>query len=109
MLYCGIVDSEQIFNIIYTDPFQYTYIKRCAIGKYILGRPYQLVPDHCHVEGFTTDPNGQIHLSYVAKPRLRKLEDSFAIADYPVRNERAGGIRLSSKELADCSVVDIGE
>ena len=109
MLYCGIVDSEQIFNIIYTDPFQYTYIKRCAIGKYILGRPYQLVPDHCHVEGFTTDPNGQIHLSYVPKPRLRKLEDSFAIADYPIRNERAGGIRLSSKELADCSVVGIGE
>lgn len=23
MLYCGLVDTEQVFNLVYTDPFQY--------------------------------------------------------------------------------------
>ncbi len=35
MLYCGLVDTEQVFNLLYTDPFQYTFVKRFAIGAYI--------------------------------------------------------------------------
>jgi topoisomerase IV subunit A len=104
MLHCGLVDTEQVFNLVYTDPFQYTFIKRFVIGAYILNRPYQLVPEHCHVEGFTTDGHAQIHLSYLPKPRLRILEEVFLIADYPIRNVKASGIRLSTKELANCTV-----
>jgi len=105
MLHCGLVDTEQVFNLVYTDPFQYTFIKRFAIGAYILNKPYyQLAPEHCHVEGFTADSDAQIHLSYLPKPRLRKLEESFVIADYPIRNVKVSGIRLSTKELASCTV-----
>jgi topoisomerase-4 subunit A len=107
MLHCGILNPDQIFNIVYTDPYQHTFIKRCTIGRYILNRPYQLIPDHCHLEALTTALDALIHLSYIPKPRLRKLEESFATTDYPIRNEKAGGIRLATKELADCRVDDV--
>ena len=51
MLYCGLVDTVQVFNLVYTDPFQYTFVKRFAIGAYILNRAYQLVSEHCYVGG----------------------------------------------------------
>jgi len=108
MLYCGLVDTEQVFNLVYTDPFQYTFVKRFAIGAYTLNRAYQLVPEHCHVEGFTADSSAQVNLSYLPKPRLRKLHESFVIADFPIRNIKANGIRLSTKELASCTIVEPG-
>ena len=83
MLYCGLVDTEQVVNRVYTDPFQYTFVKRFAIGACILNRAYQLVPDHCYVEGFTADSSALVNLSYLPKPRLRKLQESCVIADFP--------------------------
>ena len=108
MLYCGLVDTEQVFNLVYTDPFQYTFVKRFAIGAYILNRAYQLVPEHCYVEGFTADSSALVNLSYLPKPRLRKLHESFVIADLSIGNIKANGIRLSSKELANCTIVEPG-
>ena len=108
MLYCGLVDTEQVFNLVYTDPFQYTFVKRFAIGAYILNRAYQLVPEHCYVEGFTADSSALVNLSYLPKPRLRKLHESFVIADFPIRNIKANGIRLSTNELACCTIVEPG-
>ena len=82
MLYCGLVDTEQVFNLVYTDPFQYTFVKLFAIGANILNRAYQLVPERCYVEGFT--------------------------ADLPIRNIKANGIRLSAKESASCTILEPG-
>ncbi len=65
MLYCGLVDTEQVFNLVYTNPFQYTFVKRFAIGAYILNRAYQLVPERCYVKGFTADSSALVNLSYL--------------------------------------------
>jgi len=39
------------------------------------------------------------------KPRLRVLNEEFALADYPVRGLKAGGIRLSTKEPENCRFI----
>ena len=53
----------------------------------------------------TTDSDKKVALDYKPKPRLRKLNEVFPIAEYPVRGLRAGGIRLSAKELEGCTLV----
>ena len=105
MLHCGFVDKDQVFNVIYKDKVGATYIKRCVIDKFILGRNYELVPDNCKLMKLTTDSDKKIVLDYKPKPRLRKLNEVFPIDQYPVRNLRAGGIRLSNKELEGCKLV----
>ena len=105
MLHCGLIDKDLVFSIVYKDKAGASYIKRCTIDKFILGRSYDLVPAECKVLKLTTDSDKKIALAYKPKPRLRKLNEVFPIGQYPVRGLRAGGIRLTTKELAGCTLL----
>ena len=105
LLHCDLVDKNLVFTIVYRDKAGASYIKRCTIDKFILGRSYDLVPADCKVLRLTTDSDKQIALDYKPKPRLRKLNEVFPISEYPVRGLRAGGIRLSTKELEGCKLL----
>ena len=105
LLHCGLIDKDLIFSIVYKDKAGASYIKRCTIDKFILGRSYDLMPAECKLLKLTTDSNKKIALAYKPKPRLRKLNEVFPIGQYPVRGLRAGGIRLTTKELAGCKLL----
>ena len=105
MLHCGFVDEETIFNLVYRDAAGRGYLKRCCIQKFILNKTYELVPEGCKGLKLSTGDEGRIVLDYKPKPRLRILREEFAIADYPVRRSKAGGIRLSTRELKTASLV----
>ena len=105
MLYCGFVDKDLVFNVLYRDKQRLAYIKRCCIEQFILNRDYNLVPDGCRLIKLTTRSESKVGLDYKPKPRLRKLYEEFDIGTFPVRGLRAGGIRLSTKELAGCKIV----
>ena len=105
LLHCGLVDKELVFTVVYKDKTGASYIKRCTIDKFILGRSYDLVPAECKVLKLTTDSDKKVALDYKPKPRLRKLNEVFPISEYPVRGLRAGGIRLSTKELEGCKLL----
>ena len=98
MLYGGFPEKEQIFNVVYRDKSGATCLKRCCIDKYILNRGYDLVPEGGKLLKLSLDSDATVELEYKPVPRLRVLEESFKIADYPVRGLKAGGIRLSKKE-----------
>ena len=83
MLHCGFVDKDEVFNVIYKDKQGATYIKRCIVDKFILGRNYELVPAGCKLMKLTTDSAKKISLDYKPKPRLRKLNETFPIDQYP--------------------------
>lgn len=104
MLYCGFVDKELIFNIVYRDERNCTYLKRCRIDKFILNKSYPLVPESARDIRLTTDSDRRIALAYKPRPRLRILNEEFVIAEYPVRGLKAGGIRLSPKEAEHCKI-----
>ena len=102
MLYCGFVDKELIFNVLYKDKTGIPYIKRAQIDKFILNRSYELVPEGGKLLKLTTDSSRKVAVDYKPKPRLRILNEEFYIGDYPVRGLKAGGIRLSNRELKGC-------
>ena len=104
MLYGGFPEKEQIFNVVYRDKSGATCLKRCCIDKYILNRGYDLVPEGGKLLKLSLDSDATVELEYKPVPRLRVLEESFKIADYPVRGLKAGGIRLSKKETKTVQV-----
>ena len=55
MLHCSFVDKDHVFNVVYKDKEGATYIKRCIVDKFILGRNYELVPDDCKLIKLTTN------------------------------------------------------
>lgn len=100
MLYCGFVDKDLVFNIIYRDDVtKFPYLKRCRIEKFILNKGYTLVPDKCTILRFSTDSDSVVTLEYKPKPRLKVLAESFFVKDYLVKGVKAGGVRLANKEL----------
>ena len=106
MLFCGFVDKEQIFTVLFKDnKTGFPYIKRCRIEKFILNKGYSLVPENCTVVKLTTDCNGIIHVEYKPKPRLKVLEESFFIKDYLIKGSKAGGVRLANKEVKSMKVL----
>ncbi len=104
-LHCGFVDKTLVFTLIYKDKNGTTFIKRCSIDKFILNRTYTLIPEGCKVLKLTTLSDRKVALEFKPKPRLRVLRQEFSITDYPVRGLRAGGIRLSTRELKSCRFV----
>ena len=100
MLFCGFVDPDRIYTIIYKDvKTGHPYFKRCRIDKYILNRGYGLIPDECSVLKLTTDPATSVTVDYKPKPRIRILQEEFEVEDFPVRGTKAKGFRLASREV----------
>ena len=104
MFHCGFPDKELVFNVVYKDAKGFGCIKRCRIDKFILNRTYELVPAGASLLKLTTGDGGTIVADYKPKPRARILQEEFQIADYAVRGLKAGGIRLSARELKSAKV-----
>ena len=105
MLHSGFVDKDLVFNVLYKDEKGIAYIKRSRIDKFILNRSYNLVPEGGRLLKLTTDSKRSVALDYKPKPRVRVLHEEFVIGDYPIRGLKAGGIRLSPRELKGCKFI----
>jgi len=103
--------SKTIFTIVYKEKDTgLACIKRCVIEGWIMNKDYFLVPDGAVIFHIDTRPKFSFTLKYIPKPRLKVLSEDFKAHDYPVRGLKAGGIRLSNKQVsrADLSKTDIG-
>ncbi len=109
MLYCCPADKEElqdtVFSILYKDKkTDHIYLKRCRIEKYIIGKSYTIVPENTSVLALTTRDDVVFELKYKPKPRLKILEESFEVSDYPVKGIKAQGVRLTTKNLSSAKL-----
>jgi topoisomerase-4 subunit A len=101
----GVADKEvlggTVFTIIYKEAKTgFACIKRCVIEGWIMNKEYSLVPEGAEVLLVDTREKFPFTLHYKPKPRLKVLKESFKAQDYNIRGLKAGGIRLSTKEVA---------
>lgn len=103
LLYAGLADKDElasiVFSLVFRDGAGQTYIKRFKIEQFILEKEYALLPEGAKAMVLTTNEGAVVRLKYKKKPRLQKLEEDFPVEDYLVKSPRAGGVRLSTKEL----------
>jgi topoisomerase-4 subunit A len=105
MLYCGLVDKDLVFNVIYREEStKFPFIKRCKIEQFILNKGYSIVPEECTVMKLYTEPNAVIAVEYKPKPRLKVLEETFNTSDFLVKGVKAAGVRLANKEVKSVKV-----
>ncbi|MBT3602043.1 MAG: DNA topoisomerase IV subunit A [Candidatus Latescibacteria bacterium] len=109
MHFCDFVDPERIYTVIYREKkTNYPCIKRCTLDKFIMNKGYELVPEGSKVLKFTTDRNLNIHVNYKPKPRVRILEEEFAVEDYIVKGKTAKGVRLANREVKSVKFIGGG-
>ena len=100
----SVADKEVLLNTVFTIIYKeaktgYPYIKRCIIEGWIMNKGYSLVPDGAEVLLVDTKEKFSFILHYKPKPRLKVLKEAFKAQGYNVRGHKAGGIRLSNKEV----------
>ena len=109
LLSCGLADKDvlatKVFTVVYKGKDGIHYIKRCKIEQYILEKEYQIVPEGAKPVLLTTRDDATIHVDYVKKPRMQKLEDDFPVEEFLVKSVRAGGVRLTAKEVKKTKLV----
>ncbi|MGC9312987.1 MAG: DNA topoisomerase IV subunit A [Sediminispirochaetaceae bacterium] len=103
MLFCSLADKEElakyVFTILYkTQENTAYYIKRCTIEQYIIGKTYEIVPEGAKILDFTIREDEEFVFTYKKKPRMKVFEERFMVKDYLVKNVRANGVRLTTKE-----------
>ncbi len=104
MWYCGFAEKEALskilFTVIYKDAkTKYPYIKRARVEGYILNRDYVFAAEAEEILFVSTKQKFSFTVKYVPKPRIKKTEDRFAVADYAEKGLKAQGVRLSSREV----------
>ncbi|GMO50299.1 MAG: DNA topoisomerase IV subunit A [Termitinemataceae bacterium] len=100
----GIADKDAlssiVFSIIYKEKkTNLAYIKRCTIEGWIINKEYPLVSEDCEVLWVDTRNKFVFSLCYIPKPRLKVLKEEFHGEKYLVKGIKAGGVRLSNKEV----------
>ena len=108
-LWVGVADKETlaktVFTIIYREKETgFACIKRFIIEGWIMNKDYFLIPDGSIVLHFDTRQKFTFTVKYVPKPRLKILSENFSAQDYSVRGLKAGGLRLSNKQVSKIEV-----
>jgi topoisomerase-4 subunit A len=97
--------AETVFTIIYKEKeTACPCIKRCVIQGWIMNKDYFPVPDGALVLHVDTRPKFIFTLRYVPKPRLKVLQETFKAQDFNVKGLKAGGVRISTKEVSKVEV-----
>jgi topoisomerase-4 subunit A len=105
----GVADKDvlagMVFTLIYKEAETgYPCIKRCVIEGWIMNKEYSLVPEGAEVLHGDTRAEFPFTLRYLPKPRVKVLQEDFKAQDYTVRGLKAGGIRLSAREVKKVEV-----
>lgn len=109
MWYCDFYDKEMLkeilFTVIYQDPnTHYAFIKRTHIAPCITGRDYFIAPQGMTVLHIDTRKEFSFTLHYLAKPRLKILQEDFSSKDYEEKGIKSQGTRISTKEVESLEV-----
>ena len=103
MLFCSLADKEELGTCVFTILYKQEenggyYLKRCTIEQFIIGKSYEIVPEGSRILDFSIRGDEEFIFSYKKKPRLKVLEERFAVDSYLVKNVKANGVRLTTKE-----------
>ncbi len=111
MQFCCLADKEvlerHIISAVYQDKKKYLYVKRTKVTQFVTNKQYELVPKGSRLLKMTTRLSAGFHVTYKEKPRLKVLEETFPVADYLVKGNKAAGTRLTTKEAKSIRIVTV--
>ncbi|MDR1302899.1 MAG: DNA topoisomerase IV subunit A [Treponema sp.] len=100
----GVADKEALAALVFTIIYKEgktgcPWIKRCVIEGWIMNKEYSLVPEGALVLQVDTRQQFSFTAYYVPKPRIRITKETFQAQDYPVKGLKAGGVKLTDREI----------
>jgi len=102
MLYCAVADKKKILSVVYTAD-RVTYMKRFALGGFIMNKEYTCATDGAAVRFFADDDPAELYVKYKPAKGQRIHQQLFNLHDIPVKGSKAKGNQMTVKRIAKLS------
>ncbi|MCK5786997.1 MAG: DNA topoisomerase IV subunit A [Candidatus Sabulitectum sp.] len=100
VLWCGPSDKEKVFSCVYRDrKSKIAYVKRFAIGGYILDREYSFVPEQSEIMVFLDQENVLLDYWFERRKNMKTRKGETLITDIMTKGVKARGILLCGKKI----------
>ena len=100
VLWCGPSSKEKVFACVYRDRKNRTaYVKRFAIGGYILEREYSFVPENSEILVFLDRDNVVLDYWFERRKNMKTRKGETLLADVMVKGVKARGVQLCGKKV----------
>lgn len=98
VFYFGIYDRDRVFTMVYTTP-KAAFLKRFNIGGAIMNRDYSCTQDGARIKWLVHDPVKEVKLKYRQTRGAKAGDQSFDLADIPVRGARTRGLQVTKRTI----------
>ena len=100
VLWCGPSSKEKVFACVYRDRKNRTaYVKRFAIGGYILEREYSFVPENSEILVFLDRDNVVLDYWFERRKNMKTRKGETLLTDVMVKGVKARGVQLCGKKV----------
>lgn len=98
VLHFGIYDRDKVFTMVYTTP-KGAFLKRFNIGGAIMNRDYSCTQDGAKIKWLVGDAVKEVRLKYRQTQGAKAGEQSFELANIPIRGARTRGLQVSKRTV----------
>lgn len=100
VLWCGPCDKDKVFACVYRDrKNSVAYVKRFAIGGYILDREYTFMPENSELMIFLDRENVLLDYWFERRKNMKTRKGETLLSEIIVKGVKAKGIRLCGKKV----------
>ncbi|MCD6588185.1 MAG: DNA topoisomerase IV subunit A [Candidatus Fermentibacteraceae bacterium] len=100
VLWCGPSSKDKVFACVYRDRKNRTaYVKRFAIGGYILEREYSFVPENSEILVFLDRDNVVLDYWFERRKNMKTRKGETLLTDVMVKGVKARGVQLCGKKV----------
>ncbi len=100
VLWCGPCDKEKVFACVYRDKkSRIAYVKRFAIGGYILDREYPFMPENSELMVFLERENVLLDYWFERRRNMKTRKGETLLSEVTVKGVKAKGIQLCGKKI----------
>ncbi len=100
VLWCGPSSKDKVFACVYRDKNnRIAYVKRFAIGGYILEREYSFVPENSEILVFLDRDNVVLDYWYERRKNMKTRKGETLLADVMVKGVKARGVQMCGKKV----------
>lgn len=100
VLWCGPCDREKVYACVYRNrKTRVAYVKRFAIGGYILDREYTFIPENSELMVFLDRENVLLDYWFERRKNMKTRKGETLLSEITVKGVKAKGIQLCGKKV----------
>ncbi len=98
--YVGVADKQTVFSCAYEEKASgLAFAKRFVVKQFILEKVYRFIEDDCKLIYFSHNPDPQVLLHLMSKPKQKVSAQEFRFSKVLVKGVQSKGVKMASRHV----------